>query len=68
MAVVKKPFSARLRLIDASEKAVQTLGRINPNLRYDEAMVVRNALNTVRRTNAAITGGFFTVTEELTEE
>ncbi|MCL2197646.1 MAG: hypothetical protein FWB80_01870 [Defluviitaleaceae bacterium] len=69
MAVISRPFMARLRFINAAEDTVQTLSRINPNLEQSDLQGIRQAINGIRRIDPGhpATGGFYTIQDELVE-
>jgi hypothetical protein len=67
MAVISKPFSARIRFINAGKATVQTLTKVNPTLQASAVQQVRQAINGIRRPDQPATGGFFTVTDELAD-
>jgi len=65
MTPSRTPFSASVRFIDAEKNSVQSLSRINTGMTSEQLTALRNAINGIRRTDQAITGGFYTLREEL---
>jgi hypothetical protein len=70
MAAVSKHHSARARFMNASDKTVQTLSRLRPNLQASTLTTIMSGINNIRGNAAGVqvTGGFYTVEEELTKQ
>jgi hypothetical protein len=66
MAIVKKPVSASLRMTSL-HGSVQTLSRISPDLSASEISNIRQAINLIRVPGQGMTGGRYTITDELAE-
>lgn len=70
MAVISRPFAARLRFINSGEDTLQTLSRIHPSLTHTEVEAIRQSINGIRRNDdprQQVTGGYYTIMDELVE-
>jgi len=69
MTVNSSPFYAAIKFIRVSGSTstiVQSLPRVNGSLTGEQLTALRTAINGIRRTDQAISGGHYTVREELT--
>jgi 16S rRNA G527 N7-methylase RsmG len=67
MAVISKPHSARVSLVDSQRKSLQTISRLKTNLTLDRLQTLFSAINNVRVVSNRAVGGIYTAMEELSE-
>jgi|GEM_PF-1948083 len=61
------PYSASLRFKNTEEENAQTLRQVHPSLSRQALDSVMLMINGIRRTDQAVTGGYYTVMDELKE-
>lgn len=61
----RTPFSANLRFRNAAGNILQRLTRVNPGLDREGLNDLMRMVNGIRRTDQSVTGGYYTVKDEL---
>ncbi|MCL2456126.1 MAG: hypothetical protein FWD19_01090 [Defluviitaleaceae bacterium] len=69
MAVVNRPYSARLNLVNTAGEVTQTLTRVRSDLTGSEGTAILAALNFVRPSGSQnlVVGGRYIISDELAE-
>lgn len=67
MTVIRTPYTARLRFHNIEDETVQTLTRVRPNLSNANMTMLRQGINAIRATGDNVTGGFYTIIDELSQ-